>query len=230
MTSYARRSPLWNAGVVSVAAHALLIGGAVVGTAPPPSMSRESFANRVYYLPPPDRPQVARGSREAVHYITLAEGLGTGPGPAAIDARRAIGLTEHSRDAGQKAVDSVTAPPLVGEEHGDSVFTVLEVDSAVVRTQSSAAPAYPLDLLTKHVEGAVTARYIVDTTGFADPESFVVLKSTNDGFVRAVQAALPYMRFSPAKIGTTRVRQLVEQIFTFRINSGDSAPVAGPKP
>jgi hypothetical protein len=57
----------------------------------------------------------------------------------------------------------------------------------------------------------------VDTTGFADLESLEVLKSTNDGFVRAVRDALPYMRFSPAKIGPQKVRQLVEQSFTFRI-------------
>ena len=100
----------------------------------------------------------------------------------------------------------------------DSVFTEFEVDSAVVRSQNSAAPAYPLDLLQKHVEGAVLARYVVDTTGFADTSSFVVVRSSDSGFVRAVRDALPYMRFSPAKLGARRVRQLVEQSFTFRIN------------
>jgi hypothetical protein len=32
-----------------------------------------------------------------------------------------------------------------------------------------------------------------------------------------VRDALPYMRFSPAKIGSHKVRQLVQQSFTFRI-------------
>jgi hypothetical protein len=228
-TSYSRRSPLRNAGVVSLAVHSLVIGGAVAGTRPPSSMSGESLANRVYYMPPPDRPQTARGSHESVHYISLAEGSGIGPGPTALDASRPITLAEHSPVAGQKAVDSVTAAPVVGEEHGDSIFTILEVDSAVVRSQASAAPAYPLDLLTKHVEGMVMARYVVDTTGFADPESFVVLSSTNDGFIRAVRDALPYMRFSPAKIGTKRVRQIVEQTFSFRISAAQTTG-SGPKP
>ena len=97
------------------------------------------------------------------------------------------------------------------------MFTKLEVDSAVVRSQSSAAPAYPLDLLSKHIEGTVVARYVVDTTGFADTTSFEVIRSTNPEFIRSVRDALPYMRFSPAKIGTHKVRQLVEQPFTFRI-------------
>ena len=83
------------------------------------------------------------------------------------------------------------------------MFTILEVDSAVVRSQSSAAPAYPLDLLTKKIEGSVNARYVVDTTGFADTTSFEVLERRTR-IHRAVRDALPYMRFSPAKIGTRK--------------------------
>ena len=94
--------------------------------------------------------------------------------------------------------------------------------------KSSAAPAYPLDLLSQHIEGSVLARYVVDTTGFADMESFEVVRSTHEEFLRSVREALPYMRFSPAMIGTTKVRQLVEQSFTrFRI----TLPVlTAPKP
>jgi hypothetical protein len=33
----------------------------------------------------------------------------------------------------------------------------------------------------------------------------------------AVRAALPYMRFFPAKVGAKKVRQLVEQEFSFKI-------------
>ncbi|MGH7619343.1 MAG: energy transducer TonB [Gemmatimonadaceae bacterium] len=89
----------------------------------------------------------------------------------------------------------------------------------------SAAPAYPLDLLEKHVEGMALVRYVVDTTGFADTHSFTVIRATDSGFVRAVRDALPYMRFSPAKIGAKKVRQMVEQPFTFKI-----APAAAAVP
>ena len=84
-----------------------------------------------------------------------------------------------------------------------------------------------MDLLSKHVEGTVVARYIVDTTGFADTTSFEVIRSTNPEFIRSVRDALPYMRFSPAKIGSHKVRQLVEQPFTFRITP---AVMGGAKP
>jgi hypothetical protein len=211
---------LANAGVASAVAHALLVTGWIAATRPPSSMSLDSLANRVYYIPPPDKPLRSMGSREAVHYIALGEGLGVGPGPRSFDERRPIGLPERSVTPGAAPVDSVTAPASPPEEKGDSVFTILEVDSAVVRSASSAAPAYPMELLTKHVEGAVIARYVVDTTGFADLESFIVLKSSHAGFIQAVRDALPYMRFTPAKIGTRKVRQLVEQSFSFKINPG----------
>jgi len=70
--------------------------------------------------------------------------------------------------------------------------------------------------------GYVNARYVVDTTGFADTSSFEVMKATNPEFITAVREALPYMRFKPAKIGAMKVRQLVEQQFSFKI----SDPVA----
>src|SRR5437764_275446 len=69
------------------------------------------------------------------------------------------------------------------------------------------------------VADVVTARYVVDTTGFADLGSFAVIGPANQSFVNAVREALPYMRFSPAKIGQQKVRQLVEQPFTFRITA-----------
>src|SRR5262249_15417912 len=110
---------------------------------------------------------------------------------------------------------AATPPP----GNTDSVFTVLDVDTAVVRSANSAAPAYPLKLLEARITGSVSAQYVVDTTGFADTSSFHVMKATNPGFVQAVREALPYMRFKPAKIGPLKVRQLVEQTFTFRITN-----------
>jgi hypothetical protein len=228
MLSYARRPPVASAAGLSAAVHTVAILIAVAATRPPVSMASDSLDNRIIYIPPPDRPPSAPGGHTTVHYITLAQGPGSGPGPSATDARQPITIPERSRLAGNEHVDSATTPPAAGESNADSVFTILEVDSAVVRSATSAAPAYPLDLLEKHVEGFVLARYIVDTTGFADVGSLEVLKATHPGFVQAVRDALPYMRFSSAKIGAQKVRQLVEQPFTFRI----AAPVVAgaPKP
>jgi protein TonB len=126
--------------------------------------------------------------------------------------------------------DSTTAPPVPPTKGQDSVYSVLDVDIAVVRSASSAAPAYPLKLLEKHVTGYVNAQYIVDTTGFADTTSFVVLQATNAEFTTAVRDVLPYMRFEPARIGPSKVRQLVQQQFTFKITEPVAAAPAKPAP
>lgn len=229
MLSYVRRPPIVSASALSIAVHGALIVAAVVGTRPPASMATNSLANRIFYIPPPNRPLTAIGGHASVHYITLAEGLGAGPGPAAMDARRPISIPEQSPMAGNARVDSVTTPAATGEANADSVFTMLEVDSVVVRSANSAAPAYPLDLLEKRIEGFVLARYTVDTTGFADVASLQVLKSTHPGFEQSVRDALPYMRFSPAKIGAQKVRQLVEQTFTFKIATPVVSGAAKPR-
>ena len=132
--------------------------------------------------------------------------------------------------AAKSGKDSVAAPPAPPTKGQDSVYSVLDVDIAVVRSASSAAPAYPLKLLEKHVTGYVNAQYIVDTTGFADTTSFVVLQSTNTEFTSAVRDVLPYMRFEPARIGPSKVRQLVQQQFTFKITEPVAAAPAKPAP
>jgi TonB family protein len=224
MTSYARPDRSHNASMLSVVVHVALITASVGATLPSASMPSDSFANRIYYIPPPDRPPPAQGNGETVRYLTLSPGAGTGvgPGPSELDVRRPITpFAQQTPQAGepQKADTAASTPAVAGVPNADSVFTILEVDTAVVRSQTSAAPAYPVELLTKKIEGMVLARYIVDTTGFADTASFEVVRSTHPAFIAAVREALPYMRFSPAKIGTTRVRQLVEQPFTFRITA-----------
>ncbi len=47
--------------------------------------------------------------------------------------------------------------------------------------------------------------------------SYKVLKTTHELFGSAVKNALPGMRFIPAEVGGRRVRQLVQQPFTFAI-------------
>jgi hypothetical protein len=185
-------------------------------------MPADGVANRTYpqYVPPPDRAPGSPGSHESVRYIEMPQvGLGTGDGGHKVGDERPV-VTDPT--IGAAPVDSVPSPDAPKIDAGqDSVFTLVDVDSAVTRSANSAAPEYPPALLAQHVMGYVSARYIVDTTGFADSSSFEVIESTNPEFVKAVRAALPGMRFKPAKIGQLKVRQLVEQMFSFKID--DSA-------
>ena len=232
VNSYTKATPVFTSATLSVIAHTVLIAVWVVTTLPTAGMPADSFANRPIYIPPPDRAPGQSGSRERVHYVDLLDktGPGIGDGPRTIGDERPTTRPEEAigRAAPPDTVNSAETPPIPGAP--DSVFSILEVDTAVVRSANSAAPAYPLKLLEKRVMGTVAARYVVDTTGFADTTSFEVLNSPNPEFIKAVKEALPYMRFSPAKIGSMKVRQLVEQQFSFKITDTTTAVAAKKKP
>jgi hypothetical protein len=221
----------YSSASFSAVFHVVVIAAWVVATLPPAGLATKSFENHAIpvYRPPPDRLPNQSGSGESVRFIKLAP---VGPGFA--EGTHTFGNakpTPVSPDtAGNKARDSVTAPELPPSKGQDSVYSVLDVDVAVVRSASSAAPAYPLKLLEKHITGFVNAQYIVDTTGFADTTSFVVLQSTNPEFIIAVRDVLPYMRFEPARIGPAKVRQLVQQQFTFKITEAAAAAATAVKP
>jgi protein TonB len=68
------------------------------------------------------------------------------------------------------------------------------------------------------VEGEVLAQFVVDTTGKAEPGSLKILKSSHDMFIQSVKNALPQMKFIPAEVGGKKVKQLVQQPFTFSIS------------
>jgi protein TonB len=227
--SYAKTAPAIPSAVLSVVVHAAVIAGWVAGTLPAPGVESDSFANRVYYIPPPDRMPSQPGSREAIRYIKMSvPGPGIGDGPHVMgDARPTM---ELDKTVGDRAKDSVTAPAAPPSTGQDSVYSVLEVDVAVVRSANSAAPAYPLSMLKAHISGSVKAQYVVDTTGFADTSSLRIMSATHPDFVTAVREALPYMRFEPARIGTMKVRQLVEQQFSFKITTDTTAAAATAKP
>lgn len=227
------RALRYSSASFSAVFHVVIIAAWVVATLPPDGLIAKAFENHPFpvYRPPPDRVPTQSGSHESVQFIKLAPvGEGVGEGPHGVGNAKPTPVVKDT--AGDKAKDSVTAPEAPPAKGQDSVYSVLDVDVAVARTASSAAPAYPLKLLEKHISGYVNAQYIVDTTGFADTTSFVVLSATNPEFTTAVRDVLPYMRFEPARIGIAKVRQLVQQQFTFKITEAAAVPktVAPRKP
>lgn len=229
LDSYSRKLPVVSSASLSLLTHAAIITAWVLGTLPQAGLPFDSIRREPIYLPPPDRAPSQAGSREAVHYVKLApEGPGVGEGPRAMGDARPPATPEEI--VGNRSIDTVTAPAVTPSTGQDSVYSVLEVDVAVARAANSAAPAYPLKMLQAHISGSVAAQYIVDTTGFADTTSFHVLNTPRPEFIQAVKDVLPYMRFEPAKIGSTKVRQLVEQQFSFKITEADSTAAKPRKP
>jgi protein TonB len=76
---------------------------------------------------------------------------------------------------------------------------------------------YPESLRSSGIEGEVQAQFVVNENGRVETGTFKVLSSANDAFVSAVKRALSGMRFRPARIGDTKVSQVVQQSFVFRL-------------
>jgi TonB family protein len=172
------------------------------------------FDRHLVYLIPPDAPPAV--DIEA-HGGALTPGAPAGA--AAVDqptdgprAERA-NPGDEARNAPMHSLELVRAQPLQTE----SALTEIEVDSAVMRDPTSAAPEYPPRLLAVGIAGEVTARYVVDTLGAVDTTSFTVVQSSRSEFAEAVRRALPGMHFRPAMQRGRLVRQWVEQTFHFRI-------------
>lgn len=202
----------------SALAHLLAIGGGVIATLPSAHDARESVLTSVWYIPPPDPKPSRVGATETLRYVELApDGLGAGlgiddgPGLALGGARRG------GRTAGNLGRDSTTTAESEEATGTDSVYTIIEVDSAAARLPESAAPKYPVSLLQRGIEGQAVVQFVVDTTGVADVASFSVVLASHTEFAQSIRDALPGMRFSTARIGSVKVRQLVELPFSFNI-------------
>ena len=98
-----------------------------------------------------------------------------------------------------------------------TVYIESELDRPVERDPLSGGPVYPKWLERDHIEGVVTASFIVDSTGLADSTSLSIRSATNATFADAVRAAMAVMRFRPAELNGRHVRQLVLQEFRFVI-------------
>jgi len=125
------------------------------------------------------------------------------------------GLIDHLFDGNRGPI----AGPTTGSPNvaGDRPLMADVVEKAVVALPGTAAPRYPSMLQSAGVDGSVRAQFVVDTLGRVEQGTFRALESTHDLFTASVREALARARFTPAQVGGRKVRQLVEQTFTFSI-------------
>ena len=215
--------------VVSTALHAIVITLAVQATTLTAKPPEPPTITDVYYVPPrPDprplfpsvTPTVPRTNQAViptppatpfvapVDIPTTIPEPGTMLVPVAEDAFRQRGGIRLG-DGPSSAVPNVL---------GDQPLTERYVDQAVVALPGS-SPRYPSLLQSAGVEGDVRARFIVDTLGRVEQGSVRILESTHDSFAQAVRDALLRARFVPAVAGGRKVRQLVEQPFSFKLTT-----------
>jgi TonB family protein len=216
--------PLISPGALGAATAtlALLVGVAIWEPDwHPPNLDRPHDREGLRYLLPPLPPRVPMASL-TLRWLPehFGNGLwGTGAQRLVVATQRAVEGTQLGhRRAGvhHEAAAEVVRTPGPDTSQG-TVYIESELDRPVERDPTSAAPVYPAWLEQNHIEGTVTASFIVDTTGLADSASLRIRWATNPAFGEAVRAAVPGMRFRPAELNGRHVRQLVMQEFRFVI-------------
>jgi TonB family protein len=128
-------------------------------------------------------------------------------GPADAQRRRDAGRDEGAAEGSGKGLGSGSA---------GKAFDENQVDKAV-EVSRKVDPRYPDALKSVGVQGNVVMRFIVGTDGRVEPGSIQAVSSPHKLFSDAVRSALLNTRYRPAEAGGQKVRQLVEQVFTFKL-------------
>jgi protein TonB len=127
------------------------------------------------------------------------------------------GVTEEGNFTGRGLQEgSATGEKRVEAKEGQTYFA-FQVEQPVTPIANTGVPRYPDILRQAGVEGDVLATFVVDTTGRADPGTLRILRASHELFAAAVKQALPAMRFVSAEVGGKKVKQLVQQPFSFAI-------------
>jgi protein TonB len=222
-----QRSP--GATAFSVVFHSLLIGAAVYATANAAIENEKPKQEEVKFVetpkePPPPEPEKPPPPPDVVAAPPPPKGFQVLTAPVKIpDVIPDIDLSKKVTDENDftgKGVAGGTSKGVVGGTAPvtDQPYFEFQVEKPVVPQPGQPNPSYPDMLRSGNVEGEVLAQFVVDTTGRAEMSTFKVLKSSNDLFTAAVKSVLPRWRFVPAETGGRKVKQLVQQPFSFALS------------
>jgi protein TonB len=172
--------------------------------------------------PPPLPPPKNTPPPDAIVAANPARGFQTVVPPTTIPRDiPPVNLNErfNAADFSGKGVEGGVARGIVGGT-GPVVqaetFLEAQVDDPVQQI-SVPKPRYPPVLQQAGIAGRVEVRYVVDTTGHAEPASWRVMRSANTAFEEPAREAIMKGIFKPARIKGQAVRQLVQQAISFTI-------------
>jgi len=218
--------------VASIVMHSVLVGLAVYATANAAIHNEKPRQEKIDFVetpkdeppppkdepPPPPPPDIVAAPPPPKGFQVLTA-------PVEIpDVIPDIDLSKKVTDENDFSGKGVAGGVAKGVEGGKAVvqsdqpYFEFQVEKPVVPAPGSTSPRYPDMLRQAGVEGEVLAQFVVDTTGRAEPSSLKILKSSHDLFIQSVKNALPQMKFIPAEVGGRKVKQLVQQPFTFSIS------------
>lgn len=215
-----RRSPAGFAA--SIALHGIVVAGAVLLTSHAPRQRSHRAELVVPYVAPevPPRPATPAppGTVPLVATPNVINVPLTVPDliPPPVPLRTIIDADKPFvfRMGGPSHAGAV--PPAAADDLGTALLDS-QVEVQVALDPRSPMPRYPQLLRDAGIEGATIFRFVVDTLGRIEQGTVQVVESTHPAFALAVQAALSQMRFSPARVGERKVRQLVEFPLQFRL-------------
>ena len=216
--------------IISGVLHAILGTAAVYGTLQAKEQLEKPKAEKVEFVdikkkeePPPPK-EVPPPPKDVVMAPPPPKGFQVLTAPVKVpDVLPDIDLSKKVTDEADfsgKGVAGGTSKGVVGGTapvNSDQPFFEFQVEKQVQQIPGTGNLRYPDMLRSANVEGEVLAQFVVDTTGHYDSGTFKVLKSSHDLFTAAVKNALPTMRFYPAEVGGRKVKQLVQQPFTFSL-------------
>jgi len=120
-----------------------------------------------------------------------------------------------------RRMETVSSEGRIGERPpvaaNNAIYFGFQVERPAHMLPTTITPIYPAGLRRAGIGGEVNAEFVVDTLGHVDPMMMKITSATNPEFELSVRNALPKMRFAPAVIGGHKVKQLVQQPFTFAI-------------
>ena len=218
--------------MASIVLHSILVGLAVYATANAAIQNEKPRQEKIDFVetpkdepPPPKEEPPPPPPPDVVVAPPPPKGFQVLTAPVEIpDVIPDIDLSKKVTDEADFSGKGVAGGVAKGVEGGKAVvqsdqpYFEFQVEKPVVPAPGSVSPRYPDMLRQAGVEGEVLAQFVVDTTGKAEPGSLKILKSSHDMFVQSVKNALPQMKFIPAEVGGKKVKQLVQQPFTFSIS------------
>lgn len=134
------------------------------------------------------------------------------------DGRTIVRTPAITLAAGARDERSIGIPSSAAAAAGaapEPAYFEFEVEVPAQPLNPMSHPAYPAAEREQRVKGDVLVQFVVDTLGVPELATFVPLRATSPVFARAVFDWLQAARYRPATVGGRRVRQLVQQAFTF---------------
>ena len=232
-----RRTRTMGGTLLSASIHACVIGATVAATGWSAEQLRTArvIDERIIFLPPvkdkppapptirlkiddhppatPPLPQLPPMSPVKVNQLNDV----TSEIPPSIEQ---LGALVWPRDSGSSGSATRTREGVTGrgagDGAGDGLLTANSVDREVVALRG-VSPTYPAMLAHAGVEGAVLMQLVVGTLERVERESMRAVRTDNPLFEQSVRDALARMRFIPAEANGRKVRQLVQQPYTFAL-------------